>query len=168
MPYGSDPYGSFAYQQRVDKERLATINAHKKKKEAASFPADPHGAYLVTNPLTHVDSVITPGAKTPGSAAPRLTPTVLKAVDGSKQSAAGSSRASVRSVASSSSRLSRGTSRCASSIARDEALLSKMEQLETTVKEERASRQKVEAELQRLEELVQKHLSEPRAREGQS
>lgn len=63
MPEGQDPYGSFAYYQRIRKESLSAINFRRTLKLGTLVPqlnGYAPQSFVLSNPITHVDRVITP------------------------------------------------------------------------------------------------------------
>lgn len=63
MPEGQDPYGSFAFYQRIRKESSSAIN-FRRSMRAGTLQPHLNGyapqAFVLSNPITHVDRVITP------------------------------------------------------------------------------------------------------------
>lgn len=130
MPEGHDPMGYLALQQQINKERRCTINFIKSRNQVIA--ADPKGAYIVSNPITHVDTLIEVGRRP-------------------------STTASARSVDSRQG--GRADSKLAANESHEKQLNLRVKQLEATLDEERSSRLKVQSELDKLQKLLEQHLA---------
>lgn len=168
MPEGNDPHGVLARGQLHSKELRCAAAALKARQQAMRLPVDPAGAYIVTNPITNQDTVIhvphaADGPPASESVAARCSSS--RAAASPVSAAAPSTSVLARgppSVASSSPRSVRSVNPPSSvggrSAARSAAVESRLAALEDTLSVEREGRLAVQAELARLQTLLEKNL----------
>ena len=151
MAAEGDPYGYRALAQRHAKEARCAIAHHQARKAGGAVPLDPLQSFSVVNPLTHRDHLIRLAPE-----AGSLPPAAGKAPSAS---VASSSRRSVRSVGGTSAGgASSMVPPSTAASARDDAMLKKLQQLESTLAEERKGRLTIQAELARLQALLEAQL----------
>lgn len=157
MPEGNDPYGTFAFGQQLSKELRCAASSLKARQLEQQIPVDTSTAYIVTNPLSHEDAVIYVKNTSVGRTAAIRATDSLAAARPASTSAASVASGSVRSYQS--SVVPPSTQRSSVRLSRDqEALEQRLRNLESTLEQEREGRLTVQAELARLQQLLEKQL----------
>lgn len=161
MPEGHDPFGANAMSQRIDKELRCAASHTLSRQRLMQIPAEASQTYIVSNPVTHTDTVLhVPSAAMMSSRADSVSRSGARAGGSGATGdfAAASASASPRSV-SRSGASGNGLKMTTVSVRRSDAeLLAKIDRLEATLLEERQGRTVVQTELQRLTELLE-HVS---------
>jgi hypothetical protein len=186
MPEGHDPWGHQALNQQISRELRCAAAASKARQQDMQLPVDPAAAYIVSNPVTHQDTLIrmpvsrqggsrgSLGAHVPGDSGvpprPAKPASTTSSITGSRVARAPGSRrtpsvaGSERSVRTSASSVVPPTTVSGGSTMRrytpqQEALEARIATLEGTLAQERDGRLQVQAELARLQQLLEKRLA---------
>jgi hypothetical protein len=175
MPEGNDPYGTQAYNQQLSKELRCSAHSLKARQQFMQIPVDVSRTYIVTNPVTHQDTVIRipvehggkalrpPASSVAAVASTRADsrnegtmPSSFSMKGPTPSPSVASSRRSVNSIAPPST-VGGGSSRRTQ---QHEKLEQRLHALELTLDEERAGRHKVQVELARLQTMLERTLAE--------
>ena len=164
MPEGHDPWGHQALNQQISRELRCAAAASKARQQDMQLPVDPAAAYIVSNPVTHQDTLIRMPVSRQGGSRGSLgahVPGVARAPASRRTPSVAGSERSVRTSASSvvPPTTVSGGSTMRRYTPQQEALEARIATLEGTLAQERDGRLQVQAELARLQQLLEKRLA---------